>query len=560
MSSERPFPIVRMQSERRDQNGISVGDARASYRFGTELPGFITNRNAILVLKIPANRSGAITLWIQASEWRAKCLITGVSAAALPTTFNLPSPIGANAEAPAASTSTAAADAGAGAESPKFSEVLSEGVQQTAPESLPVQRNRNDLPPAFRTQAAGRKAESLKDPRKTKESDSRPAYLTSTQATPQSIGIFAIGTTDQSESDAEADRSASDPRPLAETASDAAAKTIPGMTFRPALEIAFSARIRITPSAQTAAGAPASTPDAATKQAASPAGNMARAAAAFDEQNAPEAATFERQLTGTVSPDDKPEVAAPVRESSDKLNGRNSGVPASDPSTKDSRADGVPQASAGNARQGADNDSENDDVRKSTPIQTTAAAHTADNGDNTPFQTEVHVSTTDRSAAAPPQSASRPDPARAMEAPPTATPLRTTAARDIALQLPNPGGARVDVQLTDRGGDVRVVVRTEDTDLARDLRSNLPELSQKLSQSGMESELAPPVETHGAGGGHEGPGEHNRQAADDSQSPRGGSQDSSSSEDRRQQQQRREHADRGDAETQFSRYFSGVFQ
>jgi len=75
-------------------------------------------------------------------------------------------------------------------------------------------------------------------------------------------------------------------------------------------------------------------------------------------------------------------------------------------------------------------------------------------------------------------------------------------ARDISLQVPNPGGPRVEVQVTDRAGTVHIVVRTEDTGLTRDLRSNLPELTQKLNQQGMEADAWSPIEMHSAGAGH----------------------------------------------------------
>ena len=117
-----------------------------------------------------------------------------------------------------------------------------------------------------------------------------------------------------------------------------------------------------------------------------------------------------------------------------------------------------------------------------------------------------------------------PPPAPKLQSAGDATPVRAAAdvaatgavvspARDILLQLPNPGGPRVDVQLTDRAGTVHIVVRTEDSDLTRDLRSNLPELTQKLSQQGMEAEAWSPAEMHGAAAGQENPG-HSREQSE----------------------------------------------
>ena len=86
-------------------------------------------------------------------------------------------------------------------------------------------------------------------------------------------------------------------------------------------------------------------------------------------------------------------------------------------------------------------------------------------------------------------------------------------ARDISLQVPNPDGPRVEVQVTDRAGTVHIVVRTEDSGLTRDLRSNLPELTQKLNQQGMEGEAWSPAEMHSAAAGHENPG-HSREQSE----------------------------------------------
>jgi hypothetical protein len=50
------------------------------------------------------------------------------------------------------------------------------------------------------------------------------------------------------------------------------------------------------------------------------------------------------------------------------------------------------------------------------------------------------------------------------------------------------GGKRVDVRLTERGGEVHVSVRTPDAKLAGALREDLPVLSAKLEQSGFRAE------------------------------------------------------------------------
>jgi hypothetical protein len=66
------------------------------------------------------------------------------------------------------------------------------------------------------------------------------------------------------------------------------------------------------------------------------------------------------------------------------------------------------------------------------------------------------------------------------------------AARDIQFRV-NQGGQRVDVRLTERGGEVHVSVRTPDAQLAGSLREDLPVLSAKLEQSGFRAETWGPA-------------------------------------------------------------------
>jgi hypothetical protein len=124
-------------------------------------------------------------------------------------------------------------------------------------------------------------------------------------------------------------------------------------------------------------------------------------------------------------------------------------------------------------------------------------------------------------------------------------------ARDIAIQLQDPGGPRVDVQLMDRGGTVHVVVRTQDDALAKDLRTNLPDLAQKLSQQGMEADAWSPLEMHNTSVGHENPGQAREQTARDAHSSAGGQGSGGSDGDQPQGQ----HPDPDD---EFEQSFSGL--
>jgi hypothetical protein len=66
-------------------------------------------------------------------------------------------------------------------------------------------------------------------------------------------------------------------------------------------------------------------------------------------------------------------------------------------------------------------------------------------------------------------------------------PAHTAAAHDIKLQVAGDGEQRVEVRITERGGDVFVAVRTPDSRLAGDLRQNLPALATRLEQSGFHA-------------------------------------------------------------------------
>jgi hypothetical protein len=79
-----------------------------------------------------------------------------------------------------------------------------------------------------------------------------------------------------------------------------------------------------------------------------------------------------------------------------------------------------------------------------------------------------------------------------------------SAARNIQLDV-NGGDRRVEVRLTERGGEVEVAVRTPDAHLASALREDLPALSSRLAESGFRAETwhpASPGATSGPGEGH----------------------------------------------------------
>jgi hypothetical protein len=73
---------------------------------------------------------------------------------------------------------------------------------------------------------------------------------------------------------------------------------------------------------------------------------------------------------------------------------------------------------------------------------------------------------------------------------PPATP--TVRPQNIDLKIAGADNSQIDVRVSQRAGDVQVTVRTPDGDLAQSLRQHLPELSDRLSQAGVSSNLWQP--------------------------------------------------------------------
>ena len=60
-------------------------------------------------------------------------------------------------------------------------------------------------------------------------------------------------------------------------------------------------------------------------------------------------------------------------------------------------------------------------------------------------------------------------------------------AHDIKLEVAG-SDSRVEIRLSERGGEVKVAVRTADASLAGSLRDNLPALASKLADNGFKTE------------------------------------------------------------------------
>jgi Flagellar hook-length control protein FliK len=63
----------------------------------------------------------------------------------------------------------------------------------------------------------------------------------------------------------------------------------------------------------------------------------------------------------------------------------------------------------------------------------------------------------------------------------------STPAKEIRLELAG-GDGRVEVKLSDQGGELKIAVRTPDSHLAERLRDHLPTLSSRLAEAGVHSE------------------------------------------------------------------------
>jgi hypothetical protein len=104
---------------------------------------------------------------------------------------------------------------------------------------------------------------------------------------------------------------------------------------------------------------------------------------------------------------------------------------------------------------------------------------------------------------APREPAASPDatPARPEEAPAARmdakAEVQPASAHEIKLEVSG-GERRVEVRLSERGGEVRVAVRTPDSHLAGTLRDSLPELTTRLAEIGMRSEVWRPAGTPAA--------------------------------------------------------------
>ncbi|HEX4771586.1 MAG TPA: flagellar hook-length control protein FliK [Bryobacteraceae bacterium] len=114
-------------------------------------------------------------------------------------------------------------------------------------------------------------------------------------------------------------------------------------------------------------------------------------------------------------------------------------------------------------------------------------------------------------------------------------PVTAAAPRSPSIDLQ---AGDVNVRVSQRAGDVQITVRTADNDMAQSLRQHLPELADKLTQSGVHADLWQPSTAQSASSDHgaDSQSNPNSQGQQESQNQ----QQSGTPEDRQNRQQRRQ--------------------
>jgi len=116
--------------------------------------------------------------------------------------------------------------------------------------------------------------------------------------------------------------------------------------------------------------------------------------------------------------------------------------------------------------------------------------------------------------------------------PPTAPTTRTGTAQEISIRIAQPDASPVDLRVTERSGQVRVDVRTNDTAMQTTLRQDLGALANSLQRAGYHAEIITPASPAGRAASNFSAG--NRETHQDSSRNGGGSPDFTGG--RRQQQ------------------------
>jgi hypothetical protein len=87
------------------------------------------------------------------------------------------------------------------------------------------------------------------------------------------------------------------------------------------------------------------------------------------------------------------------------------------------------------------------------------------------------------------------DSSATLEEPPLASQARPAEAlKDISIQVGSPAGDKVQVRLVQETGELHIAVRTGDAEMAHGLQQGLPELVNKLQESGYRTETWRPAD------------------------------------------------------------------
>jgi hypothetical protein len=185
-----------------------------------------------------------------------------------------------------------------------------------------------------------------------------------------------------------------------------------------------------------------------------------------------------------------------------------------------------PAAASASPRTGAKTPSASEEERQPVPVKPDAAV-------NTQTVSQAYSSRTDFQPA-PPQAQPTPAASRVETPVPPAEAKSAAPLKDVTFQVTQES-AKVEVRIVQEAGDVRVAVRSGDTDLVHGLRQDLSDLSGKLQQSGYSAETwRPGAVTESTGSNND-----TRKDTGDSGNGQPQSQSGGSHQDRGQQQQHR---------------------
>jgi hypothetical protein len=197
----------------------------------------------------------------------------------------------------------------------------------------------------------------------------------------------------------------------------------------------------------------------------------------------PVSATQSGNRAGTETPSSSAEMATPPAAAASGSSTQTA-APRLAPRNADALPNGVPQAPPNKMAVRASAETRGSSTELPPPDSLAAAAPAAG-----------ALRSADAPRATPATAAPPAEPQAQVQPPPP-------VAHDVSFRLAD-GQRNVDIRVAERSGEIRVLVQTPDRDLASELRSQLPELTGKLQQSGFLAETwRPAAQTAGQSGHH----------------------------------------------------------